>query len=259
MRWFLAVIGLLLSAFAVAVVIAPASLVPYAIAEMEKQGAIKQGVPSIALAETSGTVWNGKALQAILTVDGVDVPLGVLEWQLKPMSLLASEPEIIFTTDAPGQILKATVTANAQGHIKVSAMEGRLPISVLEPWFPLLVRGDIAFVVDHIYFSANTLNSIDGMLNFEYVDWMGGDYDMPLGSYTAQIYNEDRKVFVKVDDFSSRLGINGLMTVNPDGLYTFKATLQPRSSLAPEVAESVAWLGKKQTNGDVFIKTRGRL
>ena len=255
----LIVIGLLLSAFAVALVNAPASLVPLAIAEMEKQGTLQHGVPSLVLAETSGTVWNGKALEAILTIDGIDVPLGILEWQLKPMSLLVSEPEIVFTTDAPGQVLKATVTANAQGHIKVSAMEGRLPISVLEPWFPLLVRGDIAFVVDHLFFSASTLNSIDGMLNFEYVDWMGGDYDMPLGSYTAQIYNEDQKVLVKVDDFSARLGINGLMTVNPDGLYTFKATLQPRSGLAAEVAESVAWLGKKQTNGDVLITTRGRL
>ena len=259
MKWFFIVLTLVVALALTAALNAPASLVPLALAEMKKNGVLEPGAPALALSDTQGTVWNGSAQQAVLTLDGVEVPLGKLAWELSPLSLLDPSPKIALTSTAPNQTLKATIAANAQGFIQVSAMEGRLPISVLEPWFPLLVKGDIAFVVDHLNFTPGQLHSVDGVLNFEYVDWIGGDFDMPLGSYMAQVYNEGNEVFVAVNDFSARLGIDGMMKVKPDGLYTFDATLQPRSGLAPEVAESVAWLGKRQANGDVLINSRGRL
>jgi hypothetical protein len=101
--------------------------------------------------------------------------------------------------------------------------------------------------------------AIDGVLNLEYVDWLGGDFPMPLGSYLAQITLRDDKVQVQINDFSASLGLDGQLAVTPTtGHYTFNARLQPQPDLAPQVVESIKWLGKLQANGDVLINQRGR-
>ena len=82
---------------------------------------------------------------------------------------------------------------------------------------------------------------------------------MPLGSYMAHIYQQENQVRVQFDDFDATLGMDGLMSIEPDGNYTFDAILQPREGLAAEVRESITWFGKKQVNGSVLIKTRGHL
>ena len=259
MKAFFITVVLLLLAAVVAIVNAPAALVPMALEELEKRQLLPPNAPAIALAQLEGTVWQGRANEAIITVDGETVPLGVLSWQLEPMSLLDRTLIIYLSTDAPEHRLQATVVASENGDVTINDLEGRLPINLLEPWFPMLVKGDIAFVFDHIIVNPKQLLAIDGVLNVEYVDWLGGDYAMPLGSYMAQISLQDNQVHVDINDFSASLGMMGLLTVNPvSGVYQFDATLQARPELAPEVAESIAWLGKRNNQGDIVLKNRGR-
>ncbi len=259
MKAFFIVIVLILLAAVVAVANAPASLVPMTLKELEQRQLLAPNAPTLALAKLEGTVWQGQAKDAVLTINGEQVPLGVLSWQLEAMSLLDRKPVIHLTTNAPEHRLEATVIASESGDITVNNAEGRLPISLLEPWFPMLVKGNIAFVFDHIIMNPKQLLAIDGVLNLEYVDWLGGDYAMPLGSYMAQITLQNNLVHVDINDFSASLGMVGLLTLNPaNGAYQFDATLQARPELAPEVTESIAWLGKRNRQGDIVLKNRGR-
>ncbi len=259
MKWFF---GLFVAAAMVILVIIvrlPASLVPLVLSEAEQRHLLSPGAPRLYLQQTSGTVWKGRAEDAVLEVDGVSLPLGVLNWTLSPTSVLQLRPELLLASSAPKQTLRATVSVDRQQQVTVADMEGRLPISVLEPWFPMLINGDIAFVIDHMVFHADRLLAVDGILNLEYVDWIGGDYDMPLGSYMAHLYREQNQVRVQFDDLGAALGVDGLMTIQPDGAYAFNAVLQPRNGLAPEVNESLNWFGKRQANGSVVILKRGHL
>ena len=259
MKWFLIVSVTVVIIVMVVLVRLPASLVPIMLAEVEQRNLLSPESPRLFLQQTSGTFWQGQAAESIIEMDGVSVPLGVLSWELSPLSLLQSKPTLQLSSSAPNQELSATISIDRQGEVTITAMEGRLPISVLEPWFPMLIRGDIAFVIDHLIFKADKLLAVDGVLNLEYVDWIGGDYDMPLGSYMAHIYQQEHQVQVQFDDFDASLGVDGLMNINPDGGYTFNAELQPRDGLAPEVNESIAWFGKRQADGNVLIKIRGHL
>ncbi len=259
MKAILIAVVLLLVVAVLAIANAPASLVPMALEELEKRQLLDPKAPAITLAKLEGTVWEGRANEAIMTIDGEAVSLGVLSWQLEPISLLDRTPIIHLTSNAPELRLQGTVVANEKGDISINNVEGRLPISLLEPWFPMLVKGDIAFVFDHIIVNPKQLLAIDGVLNVEYVDWLGGDYAMPLGSYMAQITLQDNLVHVDINDFSASLGMMGLLTINPvNGVYQFDATLQARPELAPEVTESIAWLGKRNSQGDIVLKSRGR-
>ncbi|ARN74847.1 type II secretion system protein N [Oceanicoccus sagamiensis] len=259
MKAILVAIVLLVLVGVVAIANAPASLVPMALAEAEKRQLLAPNAPAISLVNLEGTVWDGQANETVITVAGEPLHLGVLRWQLDPLSLLDSSPVIHVQTQASEHAVQATVIAKANGDIRINDIEGRMPISLLEPWLPMLVKGDISFVFDHITVNPKQLLAIDGVVNVEYVDWLGGDYAMPLGSYMAQISLQDNNIHMDINDFSASLGMNGLLTVNPlSGAYQFDATLQARPGLAPEVAESIAWFGKRNNQGDIILKQRGR-
>lgn len=259
MKWFLAVVVFVVAVLLIVIANIPANVVPMALDEIESRDLLRKGSPRLSLAETSGTLWKGQSGQAVLQLEGGTVELGELHWQLNPWTLLRGKPVLFVKAQAPGQRLKGTVTLTREGLATVDDIEGRMPISVLEPWLPMLVKGEMAFVIDHIVFDNQQLHAIDGVLNLEYVDWLGGDYAMPLGSYMAQISLQQNNVQVQLNDFGANLGMNGLISISPSGAYGFKAILQPRPELAPEVIETLAWMGKRQANGDVLIDSRGQL
>ena len=245
---------------ALLIAFAPARLVPQAIDEAEARNLLDPKAPQLILNNTSGTVWRGKAADAQLLIDGQSLPLGELNWRLHFWPLLQQRELVLdITTQADEHDLKANLRVNQQQLVTASGVEGKMPIKLLEPWVPLLVTGDIAFVLDHLVFSQQQLQAIDGIVNLEYIDWVAGDYNMPLGSYMAQVSLQQQAVNIQLDDLSAELGINGLITIQPNGSYVFDAMLQPRSGLAPEVADSLVWLGKRQPNGDIAVKSRGRL
>ena len=161
-------------------------------------------------------------------------------------------------TSAEQLQLKGIAEVDETQQIKFSNVEGALPLSLLEPWFPLVVKGDMAFVIDQVVANPKGLIELDGIVNLEYVDWLGGDQPMPLGSYLAQLsLAENRDVFIQLNDLGAALGIDGFLQFSLFGRYHFKAQLQPRAGLAPEVATSISWLGKQDGQGNVLIDTKG--
>lgn len=260
MKWFFAGFLTIIILLVVAVFNIPASVLPRLIAEFESRGLIAANAPKVMLTDMKGTIWDGHASKTVVTIDGVPVELGELNWQLDKLSLLHRNPRLDVTTHSEKITLLASLSAVESGEITIRGLEGRLPISVLEPWFPMLVTGDIAFVVDHVVFTQQQMLSLDGLLNLEYVDWVGADYNMPLGSYMAQLSLADNNdLLILINDFAATLGIKGTFRMNPRGSYQFDAVLQARKDLAPEVAKAIGWLGKRNADGNVVIQRRGRL
>ncbi|MFA7553414.1 MAG: type II secretion system protein N [Spongiibacteraceae bacterium] len=257
MKWLLSIVVVLVLLL-VAIAFAPASLVPLALVELDARGMLQANAPRLTLAETRGSVWRGEAAQATLHIEKIDVPLGVMTWKLQPLSLLNKEPVIHVTTKKLGQTVNAVVTITEAGQVSINDLEGRLPLTLLEPWAPMLVRGDIAFMVDHIVFTQQQLLAIDGAVNFEQLDWLGAGEPMPLGSYLAQVSMRQDSIQVQLNDFGAKLGLVGELTINPAGSYQFKGTFQPREGLAPQIAASLKWFGKVSPNGDIAIDQKGR-
>jgi hypothetical protein len=259
MKVFFTTLALLLMIVLLALYQAPAALVPLALQEVKARGLLQPGVPELSLGATRGTVWQGEADNAHLQLGTNRLPLGKLSWSLKPQSLWKKKPELQLAISAPDHQMQATVSANRLGEVTVHGFEGRFPIAKLEPWMPLLVKGDVAFVIDHLIFTQQQLLALDGAMSLEYVDWLGGEYDMPLGSYMAQLSLDNKNnIMIELHDFAATLGLNGFLSISPQGHYHFNVTLQPRDGLAPEVAQSVVWLGKKNLQGDILINQRGR-
>lgn len=250
------VIAVLLVAF---VISAPASLAPQLLAYSKERGLIADDSPEFEFFELSGTLWKGSAQKAVLLIGNNRLDLGQFSWDLDESQLLDRKIALSIDSSAPGQILQADVSFVQGGKIEVNNAEGHFPISLMEPWIPLLIQGKLAFVIDHWIFTSRKLIALDGILNLEQADWLGGDKNMPLGSYMVQMSMERENLQIQVNDFGAILGVNGSITVKPSRDYHFKAVLQPREGLAPEVAESILWFGKKGLNGGILIDSRGRL
>ena len=260
MKWFFATLLALIVLLVVALVNIPATIVPYALNEAKVRGLLPPQAPRVTLADVDGTLWQGGANQTEIVLDGVPLNLGRLEWKIDVGALMERVARIDLSTRSEQINLIANVSAVESGVITVRGLEGHLPISVLEPWFPKLVTGDIGFVVDKLVFTQQQLMALDGLLNLEYVDWVGADHNMPLGSYMAQMgVNDNHDLVVNLHDFAARLGIDGKFVLNNLGQYQFNATLTPREGLAPEVAQSITWLGKADRSGNVTINKRGRM
>ena len=260
MKWFFAILFTLLGLLLVGFFYIPATVVPRAIAEVESRGLLPPRSPRLTLEQVSGTLWDGRAEKTSVEIDGATIALGVLQWHLDKMSLWHRQPRLDLSTRSDKITLTGSVSARETGEILVENLEGHLPIAVLEPWFPQLVTGDIAFVVDHLLFTQQQLLSLDGLLNLEYVDWVGADNNMPLGSYIAKLgMAPNHDLLVDINDLAARLGIDGHFRLNNSGNYRFDATLFPREGLAPEVAQSITWLGKIDRQGNVVIRQNGRL
>jgi hypothetical protein len=259
LKWLLITPLILLLIIIVALYNIPAKYIPDGLEYARQQGLIDKQTEDITLNNLSGTVWNGTAEQASVTIDGAELELGRLSWQLDWGSLIDQLPAVDIQTLADTHQSKARLIAQPNGDIIVRDAEGFFPIALLEPWLPRLVSGKLSFVVDHWAFNAKELLALDAVLNLEYADWLGGDYNMAIGSYMAQLSMQEKDVQIQINDFGAALGIDGLMTITPSQRYTFNALLQPRDGLAPEVATSLSWLGKAQANGDILINRRGRL
>jgi len=259
LKWLLVALLLVLLLLAIGLRLLPASVVPLALDYASEHGLIADNSPQIQLQQLSGTLWHGRAERAQLTVDGGMIALGSLDWQLDAMALLQRSLSISLQTKAAGQQLQARIVADEFGTVIIESAEGHLQVAVLEPWIPLLVDGKFAFVIDHWVFQGDKLVDLSGVLNFEKLDWLGGDHAMALGSYLAHLSMRGQQIVVDIDDFNAELGVDGSIVLDPNGRYHFAARLQVRDDLAPEVAESILWFGKQAANGDILINNRGSL
>ena len=260
MKWFFAVVVSVVLLLLLAIALAPAHLIVLALQEVEARGLLPASAPRLTLGQTSGSIWWGEAADSQLLIDGVTVTLGTVSWKLNPMSLLNRAPSVHLAMQAPDLQLQLQITATEQAEVTLQNVEGRFPMSLFEPWVPMLVKGDIAFVVDHAVFNTRQILALDGVLNLEYVDWLGGDSDMALGSYMAQMYlTEKSEVMIQINDFGASLGIDGSILISPTGSYHFNALLFPRSDLAPEVAQAIRWVGRPDNEGNITVNKRGEL
>lgn len=258
MKRFFIILLLLVALLVGFVIFAPALLLPFAIVELENRGLLAPDAPQLQLEQLSGTVWSGQAGSTVLVVDGQAVELGRLKWKVNVQSLLARQPAIFVQTNGADQRIQGDFQLHQNGEIAANNIEGRLPVSVLEPWLPMIISGDVAFVIDHMVMTPARITQLDGLINLEYVEWLGGDRNMRLGSYTAQLLLNSRKdIEVLVNDFGAALGVTGLITVRQSGSYNLDLTLMPRADLAPEVAEAVNWMGRADGNGNVLLRRNG--
>lgn len=220
-------------------------------------------LPQLQLAAPSGTVWQGKSPQAYWRVNGLAVDLGAVEWSLSGRSLLALEPKVELKSASLGHQLSMLFSIDRQRQLKLSHFIGRLPLSMLEPWLPLVVAGNVDILIDDLVVDLRDsqqpkLVSLAGLVNLQQAVWLLGDEDMLLGDYQAEVSLQEQVVIADLSDHDAALSINGVLSVDLSGSYSLQARLTPQANLASEISQSVKWLGRSDPSGEVLLDRQGR-
>jgi hypothetical protein len=241
---------LLLVFFCFLLMTAPARLLPPLVNKLS---------PNVQLQYAAGSLWNGSVATAVVTVEGGSINLGKLSWRINPFSLLWLSPSLHIDTDAGSHSLSADLSVSLLGQeIEAEAISGQFPISLLEPWVPMLVRGEVELAIDRLVVDQKSLLDAIGKIYVQDLDWMMGAKALPVGSYTAELSVVDGSLLVNVSDRQAQLGVDGLLTANPAGSYQVEARLSATEDLAPEIKQGLKFLGKKNEAGDILFNDKGR-
>lgn len=250
MGWFKWLFILLLVFVGFLLATAPARIVPLV---------LKQFAPDVQLQHATGTLWDGKAATAVVSLAGGAINLGAVSWRLDPLSVLSLTPSLHIDTDAGTHKLSADVSVLLlKRELQAEAVTGHFPIALLEPWVPMLVRGTIELDIALLRADQKSLLDASGTLYVQQLDWMAGPRPMPLGSYTADISVESGSLQVKLLDRQAQLGIDGMLAISPDGTYSLDALLSTTGTLAPEVSQAVVFFGSKTPDGRIRVNNKGR-
>jgi general secretion pathway protein N len=229
---------------------APARLLPQLVNKVS---------PNVQLQHATGSLWDGSVATAVVIVEGGAINLGKLSWRINPFSLLWLSPSLHIDTDAGSHSLSADLSVSLLGQeIEAEAVSGQFPISLLEPWVPMLVRGEVELAIDRLVVDQKSLLDAIGKIYVQDLDWMMGAKALPVGSYTAELSVVDGSLLIKVSDRQAQLGVDGLLTANPDGSYQVEAWLSATEGLAPEIKQGLRFLGKKNEAGDILFNDKGR-
>lgn len=220
---------------------------------------LRQQLPALKFSTLQGSLSKGELTDVNVDLGSGILSLGRVQWSLELFSLLNLAPMIDVEIEAPGHRLKAQVTVNTLGEVRISDAGGHFPISILEPWMPLWVSGDIRVQINEFSFANNQITGLVAMLAAFDTEWTLGESRMPLGSYLAEVNLRDGDVLVEIYDQQAALGMTGDLRITPSGAYHFKAVLTAREQLVPEITRSIKWLGKSDGQGGVVIDSKGQL
>ncbi len=215
--------------------------------------------PQLVVANSSGTIWHGKAMQAWFRHEGRSAALGELEWQLSPLSLLLLHPRLELQTRAAAQSLTTRLSASPGGEVRVSELRARFPLSILKPWYPLLLDGLVSIDVAALVYHRNWLQQLDGSMELDAAQWRLGRNSVLLGDYRAQLAMAGEDVLARLSDDNANLGIEGTVQLAEDGAYQADVLFQERAASVAPIFQFLSMIGTANGAGSLAIKSRGNI
>lgn len=146
----------------------------------------------LALSGVSGTLWSGRASLASFKADGIDYSLGQLYWKLKPWSLLTLNPCADIVTELDRQHIEGEVCAGIGGSLVLRDATISAPAALLQPTLPLSIDGNLSASIVLMEVQGDYLQELRGNLSWTAAQIHNGNNWMALGSYAAQLADDDR-------------------------------------------------------------------
>lgn len=243
-------IGIVLVLFVIFILYsAPASLI---------KPALGMWFPQLVLANSAGTIWHGTATQAWFSHAGKSAALGELEWRLSPISILLLHPQLELQTRAASQALNARVSASPMGKVTVSELQANFPLSILRPWYPLLLEGEVSVNLEDLVYRGNWVQQLEGSAELTSAQWKMGRDPVLLGNYQAQLAMEGEEVLVRLSDQDANLGVNGTLQLAQSGDYQTDLFFEERAATVAPIFQFLSFIAQAN-DGGLVLNTRGNL
>lgn len=217
---------------------------------------------AVALSGISGSVWSGKA--ALAMVQGQ--PLEGVEWTLRPWSLLFGQVGLSWRFRLPETQEKGaqgygrgTTALGLDGSVAFDSLEARLPAGMIARAAnagALRPTGSVNLNLHDVLWDGKGLRSATGR-----VVWSDAGISLlkpvALGDQSITLETADDVVKGVLSDGGGPLSLDGLLTLSPDGKYTFNGSLSARN--APDLENALRSMGRAGADGRIKLKRSGTL
>lgn len=148
---------------------------------------ITRGGEQLALSGITGTLWNGRASLASVKLNQKDFPLGQLEWDLHPLSLLLLKPCATVETRQGDQEIAGEICGGLGGSVELHETDITVLATSLQELLPVPVEGKFTARIEQFQRSDNAVKDLKGVLTWTGARINNGSTWMDVGNYGAEL------------------------------------------------------------------------
>jgi hypothetical protein len=204
--------------------------------------------PQFAVEGAAGTVWRGSGTQ----VRWQGVPLGALQWQAHPLSLLAGRADYSIDLTRPDGYARGRISATlGGGSVAAQDVELQMPITALSPnvaanaW-----RGDLQGTVSRAKLQNGWPVDLVARFTLSGLRPPGAAYE--VGSYELhfdEAASTAEELTGRVRDLEAPIVVRGQLGIRPNRSYELTGEVSPKPGAPPEIANTIAFLGPSDPEG----------
>lgn len=226
-------------------------------------GTVNQYFPDFYAENVSGTLWEGRASQVIVKANGVKLPLGETQWTLKGWPLLMGRAELELKTKHKNQYIDGNFWFSYPNQFGANETQASIPANLIRQWYPLpiMVAGQVELTIKALAAQEQLVTELNGALSWQNAELNFGQGDMPLGSFVAELSNNDENIIMaNLIELQGDLGVSGEAQFNQSSrAYQAKVYFSPKPSANQVIAGTVTQMGLSQSDGRYLHAYSGTL
>lgn len=224
-------------------------------------GQVADSLAGVRFAGLSGTVWQGEAQQ----LQYRQRALGALDWSLSPFKLLLGK------LGAEVRLSQQDAYLDAQGdlalssrEVRLSRLEGRLPMSLLQPYLtmlPLPLGGVVSLKLEQVAFdSTGRPLQADGRIVWNQAQVLAPQ-QLSLGDLQLSLQHAEDGSGIRgeIADSGGPLQMQAQLTLGADGRYRLTGKVKAREGAADGLRQSLGMLGAVDEQGFYALNFNGAM
>ena len=147
---------------------------------------VQQAAPGFQVSGVTGSLWRGQADFGQWVDRGKILPLGELQWQLSPWSLLTLNPCVQFSAQATQQTIKGNgCYALLSAKISAEEVDVTLPVKHIAPFFNVDLDGNIDAYINRLIWTGESFAKADFNVLWQRAALYSGSQWVTLGDIQA--------------------------------------------------------------------------
>jgi len=164
---------------------------------------------TLVLGGLGGTVWNGHAARASLSMEAGSFVLGRVEWSVDPLSLLLLSPEVSLRSRWGSQRIDARLQRTVTGGLVVRDVSALLNVGFAQHLLPLYVGGVLEIDLGLLGVTDTGIDRTEGRLLWRDAVWTAHAGDVVLGNYVLELATRQAGIEGRVTTLSGPLAVEG--------------------------------------------------
>lgn len=220
-------------------------------------GIAAAGLP-VQMEGISGTIWRGRVANVVVPYPGGHYPLGKLEWELSPWSLLRLSPCVHFRTELESQTTSGTACSSLSRRLTLKETRLTLPASIVELWAPVRVRGQVDAYIASMTVVGEQVRDLLGNGSWTNAEFHNSHNWVSLGTIAFDLSeNGEGGIAARMFDIEGPLDLDLNSSVQLSGAYDIRGRIGLRPQAPMEIGQLLRIVGEEVQRDQFRIEWAG--